>query len=393
MISAELPDNEEMRLLDLSTYNLQNPDTEIEFNQLSELLTQYFNCPIALVTIIDSDRQWFKGKIGTTETGNSRELSFCSHTLLENDVLVVEDATKDERFFDNPFVAGEFNIRFYAGAPIVSTEGYKLGTICLYDIKPKKLSASKKKALGLFSKQVTKLLELKKNNILLYQRAQEIITLKTEIFTRFIQRQEEDKKEIAFNLHEDFAQGIAASLMILQIAKPTNKESAALVSKAIQQLKEILANIRKLSYSIVPQVIDWVATDHLILQFVNSISSAYPFKLTVENTGNVEVGSKENAICAIRIIEQWLKVLLKFKTVNNVNISISYEKQFILSIEDDGSKENLINRKKEVFESIVYDRANAEGGTVELSVSSTGKNVLTVLLPFTKAATLNITET
>ena len=232
MISAELPDNEEMRLLDLSTYHLQNPGTEIEFDQLSELLAQYFNCPIALVTIIDSDRQWFKGKIGTTETGNSRELSFCSHTLFGDDVLVVEDATKDERFFDNPFVSGEFNIRFYAGAPIVSTEGYKLGTICLYDTKPKKLSVSKKKALGLFSNQVTKLLELRKNNIILYQRAQEIITLKTEIFTRFIQRQEEDKKEIAFNLHEDFAQGIAASLMILQIAKPTNKESATLVSKA-----------------------------------------------------------------------------------------------------------------------------------------------------------------
>ena len=392
MISAELPDNEEMRLLDLSTYHLQNPGTEIEFDQLSELLAQYFNCPIALVTIIDSDRQWFKGKIGTTETGNSRELSFCSHTLLGDDVLVVEDATKDERFFDNPFVSGEFNIRFYAGAPIVSTEGYKLGTICLYDTKPKKLSVSKKKALGLFSNQVTKLLELRKNNIILYQRAQEIITLKTEIFTRFIQRQEEDKKEIAFNLHEDFAQGIAASLMILQIAKPTNKESAALVNKAIQQLKEILANIRKLSYSIMPQVIDWVATDHLILQFVNSIASAYPFKLTVENTGNVEVGSKENAICAIRIIEQWLKVLLKFKTVNNVNISISYGKQFILSIEDDGSKENLINRKKEIFESIVYDRAHAEGGSVELSGSLTGKNLLKVLLPLTKSATFNIIE-
>ena len=392
MISAELPDNEEMRLLDLSTYHLQHPGTEIEFDQLSELLAQYFNCPIALVTIIDSDRQWFKGKIGTTETGNSRELSFCSHTLFGDDVLVVEDATKDERFFDNPFVAGEFNIRFYAGAPIVSTEGYKLGTICLYDTKPKKLSVSKKKALRLFSNQVTKLLELRKNNILLHQRAQEIITLKTEIFTRFIQRQEEDKKEIAFNLHEDFAQGIAASLMILQIAKPTNKESATLVSKAIQQLKEILANIRKLSYSIMPQVIDWVATDQLILQFVNSIAGAYPFKITVENTGNLKVGSEENTLCAIRIIEQWLKVLLKIKNINYVHISISYGEQFILSIEDDGAKENLVNRKREVFESIVYDRAHAAGGTVELSSSLTGKNLLKVLLPLTKSATFNIIE-
>ncbi len=148
---------------------------------------------------------------------------------------------------------------------------------------------------------------------MLHQRAQEIIALKTEIFTRFIQRQEEDKKEIAFNLHEDFAQGIAASLMILQIAKPTNKESATLVSKAIQKLKEILKNIRKLSYSIMPQVTDWVATDQLKLQFVNSIATAYPFKITVENSGNLKVGSEENTLCAIRSIEQWLKVLLKIQ--------------------------------------------------------------------------------
>ena len=141
-----------------------------------------------------------------------------------------------------------------------------------------------------------------------------------------------------------------------------------------------------------PQVTDWVATDQLILQFVNSIATAYPFKITVENSGNLKVGSEENTLCAIRIIEQWLKVLLKIKNINYVHISISYGEQFILSIEDDGAKEYLVNRNREVFESIVYDRAHAEGGTVELSSSLTGKNLLKVLLPLTKSATYNIIE-
>ena len=103
MISAEFPENEEMRLFDLASYDLQDADTEEEFDQLSQLMAQYFKCPIALVTVIDRDHQWFKGKAGTNETGNLRSLSFCSHTFLINDVMVVEDASKDKRFFDNPW--------------------------------------------------------------------------------------------------------------------------------------------------------------------------------------------------------------------------------------------------------------------------------------------------
>ena len=383
MINVELPNNEEMRLFDLEAYDLQDTNTEEDFDQLSELIAQYFDCPIALITVIDKDRQWFKGKKGTTETGNSRDLSFCNHTLLLDEVMVVEDATKDKRFFDNHFVAGEFNIRFYAGAPIVSTEGYKLGTVCIYDIKPKNITTLQKNALMLFSKQVTKLLELKKKNLLMRQRAEETITFKSEIFARFIQTQEDDKKEIAFKLHENFAQGIAATLLILQMAKQNNPQGATLINEAILQLKEILLNIRTLSYNITPTIPYWMATDQLILEFIKNITTAYPFKIVVENTGELKNGSADNTLCTIRIIEQWLKVLLKKKKIKNVKIIIAYSEKFELFIEDDGLPDSLTDRKKKVFESTVYERAHAQGGTVELSKSSTGKNLLKVFLPLT----------
>ena len=382
MIIAGLPHNEELRLFDLASYDLQDINTEEEFDQLSELMAQYFTCPIALVTVIDSEHQWFKGKTGTTETGNLRDLSFCSYTLLQNEVMVVENAAKDERFFDNSFVAGDFKIRFYAGAPIVSTDGYKLGTVCIYDTKPKKLTSLKRKSLMLFSKQATKLLELKKKNILLRHRAEEMINFKSDIFGRFIQRQEADKKEIAFNLHEDFAQRIAAVLLILQIAIK-NPPGSDFVSKAIQQLKEILVNIRNFSYTITPHIPDWIATDQLVLEFVESIAAAYPFKIIVKNTGRLKKSSADNTLCAIRIIDQWLKVLQKKKRISKVSITIAYGEQFILSIQDDGAVKSLADRKKEVFENIVYDRARALGGSVELSFSA-GKNLLKVLLPLTK---------
>jgi GAF domain-containing protein len=384
MIRAELPVDEEMRLSDLVSYEIQDADTEEDFDELSALVAQYFNCPIALITVIDSDRQWFKGKTGTTETGNTRELSFCSHTLLHEDVMVVEDASTDERFFDNPFVAGAFHIRFYAGAPIVSTDGYKLGTVCIYNIVPQKLSDHQKQALQLFSKQVTKLLELRKKNILLHQRAQELIALKSEVFARFIHSQEEDKKAIAFNLHEDFAQGIAASLLMLQTAQKATQHRTILTAKTIEQLKEILVNIRTLSYSITPNMPDWISTDQLILKLIEKIGVAFPFKITVENTGQFKGGSADNTLCAIRIIEQWLKVLLRKKGIGLVQITVAYGDHFLLSIQDDGSKESFADRKKDVIESIIYERAHAQGGTVELSQSPEGKNLLKVLLPVTK---------
>ncbi len=380
MIGARLPDNEELRLLDLASYKLQDPDTEEDFDQLSELVSEYFNCPIALITVIDKDRQWFKGKTGTTETGNTRELSFCGHTLLQDEVMVVEDTTRDERFFDNPVVEA-FNLHFYAGAPIISTDGFKLGTVCIYDTSPKKLSDHQKRALMLFSKQVTKLLELRKKNILFTQRAQELLALKSEVFTRYIRDQDEHKKAIAYNLHEDYAQGIAASLLILQASKNDPTKSAMLVNKAIEQLKEILVNIRTLSYSITPNTPDWIATDQLVLKFIEKIGIAYPFKITVENTGQLKEGSADNTLCAIRIIEQWLKVLVKNKDIGHVHITVVHSAQFVLTIQDDGSVENYMDRNKEVFESIIYERAQAQGGTVELSQSLAGKNILKVILP------------
>lgn len=384
MIIAALPENESLRLSDLALYDLQDSSTEADFDQLSELVAQYFKCPLALITVIDSDRQWFKGKKGTTETGNSRSLSFCSHTLLTDDVMVVEDATKDKRFFDSPFVAGDYKIRFYAGAPIVSEDGYKLGTVCIYDMKSRKLNASKRNALLLFARQVTKLLEVRKRNILLRQRAEELIQFKSQIFGRFIQQQEKDKKEIAFHLHENFAQGIAATLMMLQMSIKSKPVRSELVSKAILDLKEILINIRDYSYEITPQIPGWVAADQLITEFVEKIRTTHTFKITLDHNGSLHNNSSDILHCIIRIIDQWLSILQKKKSVNQVAIALTYGEQVILSIMDDGAKENIVERRKDVFDSIVDERARLLGGEVELLYSNDGKYLLRVTLPVAK---------
>ena len=381
MVPPALPPNEELRITELASYNLQNPDTEEDFDQLSSLVAQFFGCPVALISVIDSNRQWFKGKTGTTETGNSRELSFCGHALLQDEVMVVEDASNDERFSDNPFVTGDFKIRFYAGAPVLSDDGYKLGTICIFDTKKRKLPEAGRNALLLFSKQLSQLLTLRKKNILLHQRATEIISLKSETFARYMQSQETGKKEIAYNLHEDFAQGIAASLMLLQLVQAQHQHPANHLDKAIVQLKDVLANIRQLSYDISPQLPDWLLSDQQLKNFIERRSLSLPYTITLTISGNPHKYSHASTLNALRIIEQWLEQLQKKTFKGKLQISIYYQDELILVFQDDDTSTTLEQRSNDVTESMIIATAEAQGGTVALAHGDAGMSQLKISLP------------
>ncbi len=130
--------------------------------------------PVSLVTLIDTSRQWFKAKTGFELSETPRDISFCGHAINQNDLFIVEDASKDKRFNDNPLVKEDPNIRFYAGMPLTTGKGHNLGTLCVIDSKPKKLTEYQKKALQILANQVTKLIELRDNKNQLQDRIQVI---------------------------------------------------------------------------------------------------------------------------------------------------------------------------------------------------------------------------
>ncbi|MBJ6138930.1 response regulator [Marinobacter litoralis] len=137
MIEAELPQNEAQRLEALLCLGLLDSATEQRFDHIVALAKELFDVPIALISLVDEDRQWFKAKSGIQLAETSRDISFCSHILHSGKVLVVENALEDERFYDNPLVNGSLSLRFYAGHPIHSPEGYVLGSLCLIDHVPR----------------------------------------------------------------------------------------------------------------------------------------------------------------------------------------------------------------------------------------------------------------
>jgi GAF domain-containing protein len=129
-----IPPDENSRIEVLRALNILDTPAEERFDRLTRLARRVFNVPISTVTMVDSNRQWFKSCGGVDVRETPREISFCAHAILYDDMLVVENAAKDDRFRDNPFVTEKPKIRFYAGCPLV-VNGYRIGTICVIDMK------------------------------------------------------------------------------------------------------------------------------------------------------------------------------------------------------------------------------------------------------------------
>ena len=139
MLAPIKPANEAVRIQALHGLNVLDSAPEERFDRLTRLAKRLFNVPIALVTLVDKDRQWFKSCVGLDVNETPRDVSFCGHAILQDELLLVPDAKQDKRFHDNPLVTGEPNIRFYAGYPLTVPNGNKMGTLCLIDTRPREL--------------------------------------------------------------------------------------------------------------------------------------------------------------------------------------------------------------------------------------------------------------
>ena len=161
-MKAPIPSNEARRRAALASYRILDTANERVYDDIVRLAAYICQVPIATISLVDEQRQWFKAKVGMRKSETPRDIAFCAHTILDAGPLIVEDATKDGRFADNDLVTHAPRIRFYAGFPLVNSDGLALGALCAIDRRRRQLDSAQKEAMKALSRQVMVLLEMRR---------------------------------------------------------------------------------------------------------------------------------------------------------------------------------------------------------------------------------------
>ncbi|RXG16176.1 GAF sensor signal transduction histidine kinase [Leeuwenhoekiella aestuarii] len=202
------PTNEQDRLLELQQLKLMHTEADPNFDVITRLASAICDVPIALISLIDSDKQWFKSKTGWDICDTERDISFCAHAILQpKDITIIPDSRLDERFKDNPLLTSDYPVIFYAGVPLLTKKGNAIGTLCIIDHKPKSLSKSQIDSLKDLASQVESLFELRKSNLQL----REVESL--------LQKKNEQLRKFAGTISHDMKMPLANMILTTDILK------------------------------------------------------------------------------------------------------------------------------------------------------------------------------
>ncbi|SDS05936.1 GAF sensor signal transduction histidine kinase [Polaribacter sp. KT25b] len=335
MKSAKIPHNEKERLAVLKEYSILDTLPEEEYDAITKIASGICNTQIALVSIVDKDRQWFKSAHGVNATETPRDIAFCAHSILNPDELfIINDATKDDRFFDNPLTINEPNVVFYAGAPLNSTEGYPLGTLCVIDNKPKVLTENQKESLVLLSKQVVRLLELRKKN-----KELEASNLK-------VKKLNEQLNNFAFRLTHDLKSPINGVHFLLNVLKEDHlalfknteaEEHLSLISDRILYIDDLINEI--LNYSKVTSeniIYENFNIKILLDTIINNID--FENKITLE-ANNLDLEIFSSKIGLLQVFQNLISNSRKFCDEEKSIISVNFKEdadKYYFTYEDNG---------------------------------------------------------
>lgn len=319
MITANPPENEIERLKSLQNYQILDSLPEEDYDAIAKIASSICNTPIALISLIDKDRQWFKANHGLDARETPRDFAFCAHSILEpNDLFIINDATKDKRFFDNPLTTGDPNVIFYAGAPLNTSDGYSLGTLCVIDNKPKELSTEQKESLKLLANQVVKLLDLRKKN-------QEL-----EKVNKDVSNLNEQLNNFAYRLTHDLKSPINGVNFLVDVIKT---DHAALFNN--QEAKDYLGLIsNRMGYmsNLVDDILHYTKVNN-----ENIIYSKFSLKETVASIVN-NIDFENLVTCSYNLVSDTvvsskIGVMQVFQNLISNSIKFSDKEKVMLSIE------------------------------------------------------------
>ncbi|HVF96877.1 MAG TPA: GAF domain-containing protein, partial [Flavisolibacter sp.] len=338
------------------------------------------DCPMAAISFIDKERQWFKASRGLTLDDVPQKLVFCTHTMLEDDVMVVTDAAADPRFCESPFVTGKLGIRFYAGAPIVSPGGYPVGTLCVFDRQPKTLTPQQQKALSIMSQQIARLLELRIKNKVLKSRASQLVQGEKDLFQKTLLRQEEERFTISTELHENIAQGLAATKIYLEMAGQNSADQKLLLQEGKNILSGLIEEVRQLSRSITPSTLKNFDLEALLTTLLQQFSSETGMQTELLYEGDATLPA-DTVLALYRIVQEQLENVRLHADASRVCVNVNAFRRIDISIRDNGVGVNTSLLQKGTGINKMLTRVEAMNGVLDINGSPRNGCLLTVSIP------------
>lgn len=340
---------EEERLAELKSFEILDTPSETIYDQITSLASVMCDTPIALVSLVDQDRQWFKSTIGIDVHETPRNVSFCSHAILQEDILEIKDATTDERFKNNPLVQGDPNIRFYAGAPLETPRGYRVGTLCVIDSKPHELTPEQKNGLKILARQVVDQLELKKLNAELtaankkLEKQQELLVNKARL-----QSIGELASGICHQINNPLAIIVGKSMILKSMIQD---DSSVQMNNMLRELEsidqttlrvsEILKTLRTYSKdmgnALVECTLEELVHDALILTKGKMQSSEIAFSCDVEDAPKVRVNKNQLTQVILNLLSNSIEAL-EGKSEKKIKLKVwADQNNSFLDISDTGA--------------------------------------------------------
>jgi len=334
MITPDFPINEKLRQQALEKYNLLDTLPEESYDNITSLMSYICDTPISLITLLDRNRNFLKSHHGVPFNESPREISFCGHAInSENPITIIEDARKDERFHDNPLVS-EHNAIFYAGVPLVDPDGFKLGTLCVYDVKPRELTQEQINALLNMAKQVMSLFEEKYQNIKLQQ------------LQESLEERNKNLEKFAGVVSHDLKSPLAQITALTELIEDDLKEEG---NTEVHQYLEYIKNSSDTLRDYIDGILKFYKTDSILKQdnesvnfsdFMTSINTIFSIDkgITINYSTTLNI-IKVNKAALTQVISNLVSNAIKYNDKSNTEINISLiesEDFYEFSVSDNG---------------------------------------------------------